>query len=44
MMNFSTFLEEFKQQLSRELQDNELEFIKWMYENYKEEQSTYNHC
>lgn len=39
---FSDFLHEMKWELGRELQDQEIEFLQWVFARYKEEQQAEN--
>ncbi|MFA1822450.1 hypothetical protein ACDX78_20185 [Virgibacillus oceani] len=38
MKNFVQLCENTKEKLGRQLQDNEIAFLQWVYENYKDEE------
>lgn len=43
MKSFLQVYDDTRQRLCRQLQDNEIEFLHWMYERYKEEQQKSKH-
>jgi hypothetical protein len=40
MISFNSFVGDMEKKLERELFDNELEFVQWLYARYEEEQET----